>query len=180
MAARSARFVVTVDLPTRGVWEAGTVGGQMRVEPGALVGLAARGDTVAVSPPADPPSVISVEQLRSLDQRIRPRWVVWSADELASAAAGVGLGRCWDVAAVHRLRHGGWSAPPGAAWAWYRGVDPADVPQPVEPDLFTPADAGDPDRPRRLSRSGRRLRHEDGGVVGRSRFRLRSADGLPG
>src|SRR5580704_7565230 len=50
----------------------------------------------------------SVADVGVADEKIRPRWVVWSQqDTRGLVAAGVRLATGWDVAAVHRLLFGG-------------------------------------------------------------------------
>ena len=120
----------------------------MRTEPGALVGLAVLGELAAVAPPDSVPELLPLAELPELDAQRRPRWAVWSAEDLRTTSGpSIGLDRCWDVAAVHRLQHGGWRTSPGAAWAWHRALDAAEVPEPTEPDLFSAVEAGDADEP---------------------------------
>ena len=67
-------------------------------------------------------------------------------------AAGVRVQRCWDVAEVHRLLHGGWRADLARVWASAHGLDPERAPKPAGDDLFDLLDggsaAGGTDRPR--------------------------------
>jgi DNA polymerase-1 len=84
---------------------------------------------------------ISVADIAAADEKIRPRWAVWSQDTArALTGQGIRLATCWDVAAVHRLLYGGWRADPGYAWACLHGQPPGEVP-PVsaQPDLFSAA-----------------------------------------
>ncbi len=123
----------------------------MSVDAGALVGLAVLGEVIAVAPPDGRPIRLRPDEVAAFDERFAPRWAVWSCEDLRSPVTrGMGLDRCWDVAAVHRLQHGGWRTSPGAAWAWAHGIDPAQAPEPTEPDLFTSLEAGDPDEPVQL------------------------------
>ena len=90
----------------------------------------------------------SVADVGVADEKIRPRWVVWSQDDARELVArGVRLATCWDVAAVHRLLFGGWRAEAGYVWACLHGQAPDEVPAFTgEPDLFSVA--GDsPDAP---------------------------------
>jgi DNA polymerase I len=82
------------------------------------------------------------------DEKIRPRWVVWSQESARELVArGVRVSTCWDVAAVHRLLFGGWRAEPAYAWACLHGQAPEDVPAVTgEPDLFSVAEDA-PDAP---------------------------------
>jgi DNA polymerase-1 len=84
-------------------------------------------------------------------EELRPRWVVWSASQAlrAPVAAGIPVPRTWDLAEVHRLLHGGWSATPGHVWAGCRGLSEDDVPAARSPhragfdfDLFDHAEGG--------------------------------------
>ena len=125
-----------------------TVLAEARVRPGDLVGLVVEGDgavTVAVDGSERGASVADVGVA---DEKIRPRWVVWSQDDARELVArGVRLATCWDVAAVHRLLFGGWRAEAGYVWACLHGQAPDEVPAFTgEPDLFSVA--GDsPDAP---------------------------------
>jgi DNA polymerase-1 len=98
------------------------------VKRGDLVGIALRDNSeVGVAVPG---AVITArsDTVAKADQEIRPRWAAWpdgAYDRLI--ADGVRLATAWDVAAVHRLRFGGWRADPGYVWAIERGLDPAKV-----------------------------------------------------
>jgi len=95
---------------------------------GQLVGLAAgRGGTAGVSVEGAS-TVTSLEEVAAADAGLRPRWAAWpDGGYQALAARGIRLATCWDVAAVHRLRFGGWRAEPEYVWAITRGLDPAGV-----------------------------------------------------
>src|SRR6185295_6949105 len=62
--------------------------------------------------------------------------------------AEVAIARAFDLAAVHRLLHGGWRADPALVWALAHDLDPETVPQVQPPDLFdqgpTPAELAEP------------------------------------
>ena len=77
------------------------------------------------------------------------RWVWWNKETaIAMIEMGVEPSRCWDLAAVHRLRVGGWRSGPERVWAAAVGLESSTIPtlQPV--DLFTQAvDSGDIDEP---------------------------------
>lgn len=82
--------------------------------------------------------------------QLQPRWVVWSAAQAlrAPVATGLPVPRTWDLAEVHRVIHGGWSATPGHVWAACRGLPEDQVPAPRSPrlagfdgDLFDHAEA---------------------------------------
>ena len=85
-----------------------------------------------------------VGQAAALEAERRPRWTWWAArhDAAALVAARVWLGRCWDIAEVHRLLAGGWEAGPAHAWAHAHGLDPASLPRETAGDLFELATDG--------------------------------------
>ena len=90
------------------------------------------------------------ETIHEVDSSVGPRWVWWgreTADRLA--AAGVPVGRCWDVVTVHRLLAGVWRTDPARIWAWLHDLDPAGLPQLGQLDLLggAAASGGDPDQP---------------------------------
>jgi DNA polymerase I len=167
------------------------------VRQGDLVGLVV-GTGGAVSVAADGVEwEASVADVGAADDKIRPRWAVWSQQDARElVAGGVRLATCWDVAAVHRLLFGGWRAEPGYVWACLHGQEPGEIPAVTsEPDLFSAASDA-PDAPplgaaaalaaaqlqlARLEGQG------DGGRVGTARAESTaellcaelSADGLP-
>jgi DNA polymerase I len=116
------------------------------VRQGDLVGLVV-GTGGAVSVAADGVEwEASVADVGAADDKIRPRWAVWSQQDARElVAGGVRLATCWDVAAVHRLLFGGWRAEPGYVWACLHGREPDEIPVVTsEPDLFSVAsDAAD-------------------------------------
>ena len=69
-----------------------------------------------------------------VDRALRPRWVWWSAARTTPLLVRQGArpGRCWDLAAVHRVLHGGRSDDPGRVWAAARGLPLEAVRAPVE------------------------------------------------
>ena len=75
---------------------------------------------------------IHSELVAALEAELDPRWVWWNAGATLTplVAGGVRLRACWDVAAVHRLLHGGRRGDAGAAWAAEHGL-----PEPAEPSL---------------------------------------------
>ncbi len=79
--------------------------------------------------------------LFEIERTVAPRWIWWSNDT-ARTLVGVGLrpARCWDLEAVHRLLVGGWRGGAGRIWAHRRGLDAADLPHIVAPDLFSQPD----------------------------------------
>ena len=107
-------------------------------------GLAVVGRQWAVTAPA-------ADVVRRLGSSLAPRWVWWSGHESAPAlvAAGVVVTTCWDVAAVHRLLHGGFADRPAEVWAQAHGLDPAAAPRSGQLDLLSAAsaDEGDPAEP---------------------------------
>jgi DNA polymerase-1 len=114
------------------------------VRQGDLVGLVVGSDG-AVSVAADGDEwEASVADVGVADEKIRPRWVVWSQEDARGlVAGGVRVATCWDVAAMHRLLFGGWRAEAGYVWACLHGQSPDEIPAvTAEPDLFSVA--GDP------------------------------------
>jgi DNA polymerase I len=89
--------------------------------------------------------------VRRLGSSLAPRWVWWSAYETAPAlvAARVTVAACWDVAAVHRLLHGGFVDRAADLWAQAHGLDPDAAPRSGQLDLLSAAsaDEGDPTEP---------------------------------
>ncbi len=90
-----------------------------------------------------------LEQIRRMEALAETRWVWWDRETaLALVRSGVRPARCWDLAAAHRLLFGGWRADPARVWAALHELDPASIPGPSQPDLFTdPAEEGVPDHP---------------------------------
>jgi DNA polymerase family A len=112
------------------------VTGTRRGEPVALVVPPDHG-VVAVTPAASRAG-LSVDEVRRIEDDVRPRWVWWSAAATADVLAAVPVARAFDLAAVHRLLHGGWRADPGVVWARANGLDPETAPAARQPDLFDP------------------------------------------
>ena len=116
-----------------------------RVSQGDLVGLAVAADgSVALAVPGGDLAT-TAQQVLLADTEIRPRWVMWSQETARRLVGdGVRVTTCWDVAAVHRLRSGGWRADPEYVWARLHGVPDDQIPGVAsgEPDLFSAA-AGD-------------------------------------
>ena len=85
-----------------------------------------------------------VRRAAELEVQQHPRWLVASAAEALRplVAAGVRVQRCWDVAEVHRLLHGGWRADLARVWASANGLDPDRAPKPAGDDLFDLLDGG--------------------------------------
>ena len=109
------------------------------VAAGVGVGVAI-GDELVGAACADPATVIG-----ALDTAVRPRWIWWSNDTAASlVSGGVRVATCWDVAAVHRLLHGGSQADPARVQAVRRGLSLDSLPVMGQLDLLGPApDEGD-------------------------------------
>jgi DNA polymerase I len=122
---------------------------------GAGIGLASERETWTLVTPRPAAALAAIEGA------VEPRWVWWSARGIAASLAGdVPAVRwdpaaCWDVAAVHRLLHGGRRDDPAVVWAAARGLPPpAGLGPPVrggQLDLLAAAEdaAGgdDPDAP---------------------------------
>ena len=138
--------VVAAWLAERGVTRGGDVG--LAFRPGVGLGLVVGTESLAVAD-ADPISLI-----RILDSATGPRWIWWDrsvADPLA--AAGVRIGRCWDVLTVHRLLRGGWRATIPGVWATLQGLSSSSLPSMGQLDLLSTADeGGDRDNPIRPDR----------------------------
>jgi DNA polymerase I len=117
--------------------------GTAGVGTGELVGLTVAADGAVVVAADGGEWEISVADIGAADEKMRPRWAVWSQDTArALVGQGIRLATCWDIAAVHRLLYGGWRADPGYAWACLHGQSPDEVPAvSALPDLF--AAAGD-------------------------------------
>jgi DNA polymerase-1 len=115
---------------------------------GDLAGLVAEADgTVCVAAGGHQWTGPAAE-VAAADRAVRPRWAVWS-QETARVLVGHGVRPAtgWDIAAVHRLLHGGWRADPGYVWALLHGQEPAARPVvSAEPDLFSVA-GEQPDQP---------------------------------
>ena len=109
------------------------------VVPGVGLGLAC-GDRSWSVPAADPVPVIA-----TVEERVGPRWVWWSAARTAAPVAAARLGACWDLGATHQLLHGGWRVDPAAVWAAYRGLPEPPPPSAGEVTLLDlAADADSP------------------------------------
>jgi DNA polymerase I len=76
--------------------------------------------------------------IAEIDSVLRPRWVWWSEEtpnELVTH--GVRVGTCWDIAAVHRLIHGGWKANPAIVWSLATGLSLDGMPEMGQLDLLS-------------------------------------------
>ena len=127
--------------------------------PGAGIALATRAGSVcvpfAVAAPAD--------VVRSIEEALRPRWVMWSNETaIAFVEEGVRLATAWDIAAVHRLLFGGWRADPALVWARLADLAIETIPTLAPPDLFSSAvgEGGVDDRPEDPIRRDGHLRPE--------------------
>jgi DNA polymerase I len=80
-----------------------------------------------------------------IDEQLHPRWVMWSQETAALlTAAGVRVGMCWDIAAVHRLLFGGWRVDPARSWAALQNLSMESIPTVGQFDfLATHPDDGD-------------------------------------
>ena len=103
---------------------------------GVLIGVAVCADgQVALAGP-EGSTVTSAEVVAEVDASVRPRWVLWAADDSATLiAAGVRLARAWELDAVHRILHGGWRADPVRIWCTARGLDRRTAPTAGQLDL---------------------------------------------
>lgn len=116
--------------------------------PGVGLGLAAEDGRTWALPVAEPHAVVA-----DIERACRPRWLWWNGETPAALVdAGVRVGMCWDVAAVHRLLFGGWRAEPARVWARLHGLPTESLPGMGQMDLLAgPGDEGtdleDPVRP---------------------------------
>jgi DNA polymerase-1 len=110
-----------------------------------ILAAVGRGDPLAlVVSPSGGPTVVSpagaadvaLDDVRRIEADLAPRWVWWSASSVSDVLRVVSIARGWDLAAAHRLVHGGWRADPAIVWARSHELDPDTVPVPREPDLF--------------------------------------------
>jgi DNA polymerase-1 len=104
---------------------------------------------VGLSPPQGEPLAIVTHEpwvlVAAVDDALRPRWCEWSVDTAQLLVAnGVRVATAWDVAAVHRLLHGGWRAGPARVWAVLHGLDPDALPDAPVDDLFSAAAGREP------------------------------------
>lgn len=115
------------------------------IAPGVGLGMATAGGDASFSLAMEDPSTA----VRLVEDALRPRWVLWSNDTAAMLVrAGVRIATSWDVAAVHRLLFGGWSADPARVWAQLHGLGLDSVPSTAPADLFTAEQGnGDPEEP---------------------------------
>lgn len=123
------------------------------------VALAVGGGTLALVRPGGATHAVPLERapalLAELDAERAPRWTWWTAASVVGPLLAVDpslrLGRCWDLAAVHRVLHGGFRAEPVDVWCHVSGLDPAAAPRAGQLDLLGsldgPDDDGSPDEP---------------------------------
>ena len=119
-----------------------TVGG---VAAGDLVALVVAPDgTVGVASDGGLGWRTDVAGVVAAEEHVKPRWVLWShATATILDAHGLRLARAWDLVAVHRLLHGGWSSDPARIWARNNGLSMATLPEARPHDLFHQADPDD-------------------------------------
>jgi DNA polymerase-1 len=118
---------LTAWLRRAGVGRGDLVG--LAVTPDGRVGVSVPGRPAAGRAGGEPGELASAtttpEQVGVADAELRPRWVAWPDENYRTLVAhGTRLATCWDVAAVHRLIHGGWRAEPGYIWAIQHDLDP--------------------------------------------------------
>ncbi len=120
---------------------------------GDLIALCVTSDGLGLARAADAWGIAAsdpVAEVAAIEAELRPRWVWWSAATPAFlTAAGVRVATCWDLAAVHRLLFGGWSADAGLIWACLHGLDVTAIPELGQLDLLADGgeDGGDPEAP---------------------------------
>ena len=117
----------------------------LAVSPGRGVGMAVGDRVLGVTTEGGPTAVVDV--VRRIRAELAPRWVWWSARSatLPSLLEAVAAGPCWDLAAVHRLVHGGSTDAAGEVWAGARGLPEAGQPRSGQLDLLSPAEAAGPE-----------------------------------
>jgi DNA polymerase-1 len=115
--------------------------------PGSLVGLAWAPNGVGLAHGGTAVWCRDPEAVRGV-LALRPRLTWWSAGTgRRLVSAGVRVPSSWDVAATHRLLHGGTAGDPGAVWAAARGLAAAGAPRTGQLDLLAPAGSGGPEDP---------------------------------
>ncbi|MBI4882713.1 MAG: hypothetical protein HY826_01510, partial [Actinobacteria bacterium] len=117
---------------------------------GSMVGLAVGADDSIGLAIGDRAFAVAgngaMQLVGELDRGIRPRWVLWSnATAVTLVACDIRLATCWDLAAVHRLLFGGWSANHVQVWAAMRGLDERGAPMLGQLDLLSGDDGDDGD-----------------------------------
>jgi DNA polymerase-1 len=101
---------------------------QHGVARGDLVGVAVTRSGIAGVSTGSATTRASLGGINTADAEFRPRWAAWPEDTYDILVEnGVRLATSWDIAAVHRLRFGGWRADPPYIWALEHGLDPAKV-----------------------------------------------------
>ncbi len=114
---------------------------------GTLVGVALEQEHVVLLPRAGVdapgwrlPLGHAPSAMARLDASAGPRWVWWSAATVVPALLRVDpalrLARCWDLAAVHRLLHGGSRDDPRDIWCAAHGLAVSSAPRSGQLDLL--------------------------------------------
>jgi hypothetical protein len=126
--------------------------------PRAIAGFATATGSPAISGTAISGTAISgtaisgtvddvVAAVATAERVLRPRWVWWQREPAALLVPhGIRLGACWDLAAVHRVIHGGWRVDEVRIWCAARGLDRRNAPVSGQLDLGS-GDAGDGPHP---------------------------------
>ena len=106
------------------------------------IGLATGAGTLALATD-EPCSIVA-----RIEATWGPRWVWWDQSTAAVVVAGVAtpVGRCWDVATVHRFLVGRFRAEIGEIWAELNGLDPQSMPTMGQLGLLDPTGAEGGDR----------------------------------
>jgi len=83
----------------------------------------------------------AVKEIARIERNATPRWVWWSKSTAQQLIEnGIRPVRCWDLAVVHHLVHGGWRSTPATIWATCKGLDLSRLPETAPVDLFTVTD----------------------------------------
>ena len=117
---------------------------------GELIGLAMTGEgAAAVVAPGATGRVVDIREVARIEAEESPRWIWWDKSTARQLVeANIRPGRCWDLAATHRLIFGGWRSGPEQIWALLHELDVTTIPTRVPVDLFSQAiDSGDPGDP---------------------------------
>ncbi len=132
---------IVADLRQAGLERGGFLA--LAIAPNIGLAVAVRDGTSISTSRTDPCEVV-----RHIEAELRPRWVLWGAETRLLVTGGVRVAKSWNIAAVHRLLHGGWRADPARVWASLHALDIDSLPVVAPVDLFTqPSEVGHGDEP---------------------------------